>query len=132
MLKIRGKTGVIEHGGGNLAIHPNEAISFQDGMVVVEHGDLYQTQTLLPIFTVRMIRWHDKEMERKHGHNKAHGEYSRQEVLEAADVIELEEIREIENFEPEVDRVRPHEFEANMHSDTCRVCGHHLLNSIHN
>lgn len=69
-IRFTGKTGVIEHGSGNLTIQAHEIVTFEGAVVRVQHRDLYESETLLPIFTIRMIRWHDMDKQRQHGHNK--------------------------------------------------------------
>lgn len=68
MKEPNGWKGVIEHGGGNLEIHPYEGIVFENSGIYVHHNDKYETTTFLPIFTVRMVRWHDAAKE-KEGRN---------------------------------------------------------------
>lgn len=76
-----GMTGVIEMGSGNYTILPSDVITFESAMVRVQHMDLYRTESLYPLFTVRMIRWHDKDMERKYGRNKSADDLARQRGL---------------------------------------------------
>lgn len=66
-----GWSGVIEHGGGNMTIHPYEGIVFENSGIYVHHNDKYETTTFLPIFTVRMVRWHDAAKEKQGGNVSA-------------------------------------------------------------
>lgn len=76
-----GWKGVIEHGGGTQAIHPEEHIEFENAGIYVYHNDKYDTCTFLPIFTVRMVRWHSKEAE-KAGPNVSAKELSDQDIYQ--------------------------------------------------
>lgn len=53
-----GWKGVIETGAGTQEIHPWECVEFENAGIYIYHNDKYETTTFLPVFTVRMVRWH--------------------------------------------------------------------------
>jgi hypothetical protein len=73
---MRGLTGVIEMASGNLDIKPWEDIDVEPHGCTIHHNDLYDTKTFIPVFTIKMIRWHEKSKE-KAGQNVSGEELAR-------------------------------------------------------
>lgn len=60
-----GWKGLVETGtGAPLEIHPWETVVFENAGLYIYHNDKYETTTFLPVFTVRMVRWHDAAREK--------------------------------------------------------------------